>query len=134
MDATSNEILNARRGTYARPRPINSSSKDARMCNATNDATPRVVRRIIVDTNSWYYACTLRTFAVALCNRDYVTFSVFLALCKTRIVETTVVYKGNVHQISATWLLLTLVCGMQIMIEVQGNLCYRKTYRRHESH
>lgn len=44
-----------------------------------------------------------------------------------RIVETPgVIYKGNVHQISATWLLLTLVCGTQIMIEVQGNMRYRK--------
>jgi len=87
--------------------------------SAANDAMPRVVRRIIVDTNSWYYTRTLQTFAMALCNRRYVILSAFLAaLCKTRIVGTIgVVYKGNVYQISATWLLLTLVCGMQIMIE-----------------
>lgn len=95
------------------------------MCSAANDAMPRVVRRIIVDTNSWYYTGTLQTFAMALCNRCYVILSAFLAaLCKTRIVETTgVMYKGNVHQISATWLLLTLVCGMQIMIEWYKETC-----------
>lgn len=37
----------------------------------------------------------LRTFAVALYNRDYVILSAFLTLCKTRIVETAGArYKG----------------------------------------